>query len=229
VTEPKIVITGTGRAGTTLLVQVLTDLGFDTGFGSDAPVDPRVHAGLEAPITGPASPRVVKGPNLSRRLGELLDAGEVEVEHVIIPIRDLDVAAASRVRVTSYGSNLHMPGGLFGTVRATRQREALALLFYQLMYTVAVHDLPHTLLHFPRFTQDAEYLHRKLGFLDPDIPASRWAEVLAARVDRELIHEEPLSGSERALAAAGTVYNRGIARPIRGARRLLGRRGAPDS
>ena len=31
VPEPKIVITGTGRAGTTLLVSVLTHLGLDTG------------------------------------------------------------------------------------------------------------------------------------------------------------------------------------------------------
>ena len=37
--DPRIVITGTGRSGTTLLVQILTDLGFDTGFSSDAPID----------------------------------------------------------------------------------------------------------------------------------------------------------------------------------------------
>ena len=50
--------------------------------------------GLETGIEAPDAPRIVKNPNLSRRLGELLDAGKVEIEHVIIPIRDLDVAAA---------------------------------------------------------------------------------------------------------------------------------------
>ena len=220
---PKIVITGTGRAGTTLLVQVLTDLGLDTGFAPDAPVDAGVNAGLETGIEAPDAPRVVKNPNLSRRLGELLDAGKVAIEHVIIPIRDLDVAAASRVRNTAYGADLHTFGGLFGTARATHQREALALVFYELMFTIARYDLPHTLLLFPRFAQDWRYTYEKLGFLTPDLPAARWEEALARRASPELIHEEPLTSGERAKTYAGTFYNRAIARPVRGVRRVLGR------
>jgi hypothetical protein len=224
--EPKIVITGTGRAGTTLLVQVLTDLGLDTGFTPDAPIDGGVNAGLETGIEAPDAPRVVKNPNLSRRLGELLDAGKVAIEHVIIPMRDLDVAAASRVRNTAYGADLHTFGGLFGTARATHQREALALVFYELMFTVARYDLPHTLLLFPRFAQDWRYTYDKLGFLTPDVPAARWEEVLAERSSPELIHEEPLTSAERAKTYAGTFYNRAIARPVRGVRRALGRDGS---
>jgi hypothetical protein len=226
-TAPKIVITGTGRAGTTLLVQVLTDLGLDTGFSPDAAIDEGVNAGLETGIEAPDAPRVVKNPNLSRRLGELLDAGKVEIEHVIIPVRDLDVAAASRVRNTAYGADLHTFGGLFGTARATRQREALALVFYELMFTVARYDLPHTLLLFPRFATDAPYLHEKLGFLAPDLPVERWRAALEKRADPALIHEEALSTSEKAKTYAGTFYNRGIARPVRGVRKLLGRE--PDA
>lgn len=220
-TGPKVIITGTGRAGTTLLVQVLTDLGLDTGFSPDHRVDERINAGLEFRIESPNAPRIVKDPNLSRRLGGLLDRGAVEIEHVIIPVRDLDVAVASRVRNTKYGSNLHTFGGLFGTARATRQREALALLFYELLYTVTRYDLPHTLLLFPRFTEDWEYTYEKLSFLDRSIPAERWKEVLAARVDRELIHEQALTSQEKAKTVAGTFYNRGIARPARLARRAL--------
>ncbi len=221
--QPKIVITGTGRAGTTLLVQVLTDLGLDTGFAPDAPIDTHAGAGLETGIEAPDAPRIVKNPNLSRRLGELLDAGKVEIEHVIVPIRDLDVAAASRVRNTAYGSDLHTMGGLFGTARATRQREALALIFYDLMYTIARFDLPHTLLLFPRFAQDWEYTYEKLSFLAPEVPPARWQEVLERRASPGLIHEEPLSSAERAKTYAGTFYNRGIARPLRGVRRMLNR------
>jgi hypothetical protein len=219
--DPKVVITGTGRAGTTLLVQVLTDLGLDTGFTPDHEIYEGIHAGLEFRIESPNAPRIVKDPNLSRRLGGLLDRGEVTIEHVIIPVRALDVAVASRVRNTKYGSNLHTFGGLFGTPRATHQREALALLFYELLYTVARYDIPHTLLLFPRFTEDWEYTYAKLSFLDPTIPPERWKEVLEQRVQPELIHEEPLSSSERAMTVAGTFYNRGIARPARLARRAL--------
>jgi hypothetical protein len=225
-TSPKVVITGTGRAGTTVLVQILSDLGLDTGFSPDHRVDDRVHAGLEFKIQSPNAPRIIKDPNLSRRLGALLDSGAVEIEHVIVPVRDLDVAAASRVRNTRYGSDLHTFGGLFGTARATRQQEALALLFYELFWTIARHELPHTLLVFPRFLDDWEYTYRRLSFLDPAIPPERWKEAIARRADPTLVHEQPLSTEERVKTLFGTAYNRGIARPIRGVRRLLG--GEPE-
>ena len=219
---PKVVITGTGRAGTTLLVQILTDLGLDTGFAPDHRVDETVHAGLEFKIESPNAPRIVKDPNLSRRLGGLLDTGAVEIEHVIVPMRDLDTAAASRIRNTRYGSDLHTFGGLFGTARATKQHEALALLFYELFWTITRHELPVTLLEFPRFAHDWEYTYRRLGFLDPSIPPERWKEAVAARTDPSLIHEQPLSSAERTKTRLGTAYNRGIARPVRGVKKLLG-------
>lgn len=223
--SPKVIITGTGRAGTTLLVQVLTDLGLDTGFTSAAEGDPRVHGGLERDITDPDAPRIIKSPYLSWQLGDLIDSGRAAVDHVIIPIRDLDVAAASRVRSTRYGTNLRTRGGLFGTATATKQRDVLARFEYELFFTIARLDLPHTLLYFPRLAQDWEYTYRKLSFLDPSIPASRWQEAIEARYQPSWVHEKPLSGTERTLAVAGTVYHRGITRPIRGIRRVIGRTG----
>jgi hypothetical protein len=219
----KVAVAGTGRAGTTLLMQIFTDLGLDTGYGSDHTIDDRVHAGLERGIETPDGPRIVKNPNLSRRLGALLDAGAVEIEHVIIPMRNLDVAAASRVRNTRYGSDLHTFGGLFGTSRATRQREALALLFYELMYTVVRHDLPYTLLMFPRFAEDWEYAYEKLGFLDPTIEPARWQAAVEGRVDLTLVHEEPLTRGERVKTVGGTIYTQAIGRPSRGLKRALGK------
>lgn len=220
----KIVIAGTGRAGTTLLVQVLTELGLDTGYDGSAAVDPSVNAGLERSLVGPDAPWIVKSPQLSSTLGAVLDAGEARVEHVIIPIRDLEVAAASRVRNTKYGSDLHTWGGLLGTNRATHQRDALNAMLADLLFTIARHDLDHTLLLFPRFTSDWEYTHRQLSFLAPEVPAERWRTALARCVDPGLIHEQPLSRRERGLTVLGTVYNRGIARPVRGVRKLVGRR-----
>ncbi len=217
----KVVIAGTGRAGTTVLVQVLTDLGLDTGFDASAPIDNTVNAGLERSVEGPDAPWIVKSPDLSRTLGAILDAGRARVDHVIIPIRDLDVAAASRIRNTKYGRDLHTWGGLLGTNRATRQRAALTGMLYELLYTVARHDLAHTFLMFPRFTTDWEYTHAQLGFLAPEITADRWRQALEARVKPNLIHEQPLSGFERGLTVAGTIYNRGVLRPLRGARRLF--------
>ncbi|MGZ6994061.1 MAG: hypothetical protein ACXVIM_02545 [Acidimicrobiia bacterium] len=220
---PKVVIAGTGRAGTTLLVQILTDLGLDTGFERDHAIDESVHAGLERGIEAPDAPRIVKNPNLSRRLGSLLDAGAVEIEHVIIPVRDLDVAAASRVRNTRYGSDLHTFGGLIATSKATHQREALALVFNELLYTVARYDLPHTFLLFPRFAEDWQYTYDHLSFLDPSVSPERWKAAIEARVDLSIVREQPLTRSERIKTIGGTVYTQAIARPARGLRRALGR------
>ncbi len=220
-TEGKIVIAGTGRAGTTLLVQVLSDLGLDTGFAPDAAIDPRVNAGLERAVDDPDGPRIVKSPDLSRRLGDVLERGGVVVDHVIIPIRDLDVAAASRVRNTKYGSDLHTWGGLLGTNRATHQRDALAVMLAELLVTIARFDLAHTLVMFPRFTHDWSYTYDKLSFLAPELAPEQWRDALAGRVDMDLIHEQALTRTERGLTVVGTVYNRGIARPVRGVRRLF--------
>ena len=221
---PKVLITGTGRAGTTLLVQVLSDLGLDTGFAPEAPVDERVHAGLELPLDDPEGPRIVKSPTVIRRLGDLLESGRLRLDHVIIPMRDLEIAAASRVRNTRYGADLASPGGLLGTRSATRQAEALALLHFELMSVLARHDVAHTLLWFPRFATDWEYLASKLAFLDPTIPPERWRDALARRARPDLIHQTPLDARERARAVAGTAYNRWVARPARAVGRLLARR-----
>jgi hypothetical protein len=226
--RPKIVITGTGRTGTTLLVQILTELGLDTGFAPGVTAENDVHAGLEKPLTGPDAPRIVKSPELSRRLAGMLERQEVVLEHVIVPVRDLDIAAASRVRNTRYGANLHTFGGLFGTNRASRQSEALALVQYELMLTLARFDVPYTLLLFPRFATDWHYTYDKLSFLDGSLPPERWEQAVAATVRPELIHEQPLSQGERVLTGLGTAYNRVVVRPARGVRKLL-RGDGPES
>ena len=45
--------------------------------------------------------------------------------------------------------------------------------------------------------------------------------MLEARVKPDLIHEQPLTSSEQAMTVAGTFYNRGIARPVRLAKRAM--------
>ncbi|MGZ4675032.1 MAG: hypothetical protein ACXV8Y_00715 [Acidimicrobiia bacterium] len=224
----RVLITGTGRAGTTLLVQILTDLGLDTGFAPDAPIDERARAGLERALDDPHGPRIVKNPTVIGRLRGLLDSGTVRLEHVIVPMRDLDVAAASRVRATRYGTDLSTWGGLVGTLRATRQREALALMHYELVAILADYEIPHSLLAFPRFATDWEYTHRVLSFLDPAIPADRWKEAIAGRVQPELIHEAPLDARERTLTRTGTAYYHVVVRPLRAVRKAVRRDPGPD-
>jgi hypothetical protein len=194
--DGKIIIAGTGRAGTTFLVAVLSDLGLDTGFRPGIPMD-GVSGGLERSIGHADTPRIVKSPGLSTRLGKLLDDGAVQVDHVIIPMRDLDIASASRVRVAGYGRFLGVRGGFTGTRSASRQKKVLAAMLAELVWAVTRHDLAHTFLEFPRFTNDWQYTYEKLGFLDPALTADDFRIALEKRYDPGEIREEPLTRNEK--------------------------------
>jgi hypothetical protein len=197
--QPKVIIAGTGRAGTTLLVQLLSELGADTGFtGTEAGrYSPRARAGFEGDPTAPNAPRIVKSPGLSIHLGSMIDSGAVVVEHVIVPMRDLDIAAASRIRVSGYGRDRGIPGGVWGTRDARRQREYLAGAFYELIWTCVRHDIALTLLEFPRFAAEPDYAYEKVGWVVPQASASDFAAAAAKIVDLSMISEQPLSDSER--------------------------------
>ncbi len=197
----KVVITGTGRAGTTLLVALLTDLGLDTSFEPGVEINDSHRAGLERTLR-PDSPRIVKWPNLGTRIREVLDDGSVRIEHVIVPVRDLDAAAASRIRAADYGRTTDAQGGMWGTKQYWRQRRALAELLGELLVIIAEYDLPHTLLAFPRFAEDWKYTYERLGWLLEGISPERFEEVFTARVRPAWIHQEPLQPAEKARARA---------------------------
>lgn len=168
--QHKVIITGTGRAGTTFLVQLLTALGLPTGYSGETwRRDYFAHcaAGLEHRITDPNSPYIVKDPELCVTLADVLERGDIVIDHAIVPIRDLAAATSSRVRIG--GANGDVPGGLIGTDTPDRQRTILAERFHQLVHTLTRHDIPHTFLLFPRFVEDAGYAYAKLR---PVLPAA---------------------------------------------------------
>src|SRR5688572_28074547 len=96
-----IIISGTGRAGTTFLLQLLTELGLDTGFPKGQVLDTNSRAGMELDIRDSHAPYVIKSPWLCDYLDDVLQGGEIIVYHAIIPVRDLYAAAQSRRHVAS--------------------------------------------------------------------------------------------------------------------------------
>ena len=193
-----LIISGTGRAGTTFLVQLLTELGLDTGFPhAHAQIYRDANAGMEYDIRNPNNaPYIVKSPGLCDYLDEALQGGEIIVDHAIIPMRDLYSAAQSRREVASKADpNLVIvPGGLWpteetGSEQAKNQEWILAGKLYKLIYTLAIHDIPVTLLLFPKFVRDSEYLYEKLRFLLPNISYDSFLKAFQAISKPELIHD----------------------------------------
>ena len=189
-----LIISGTGRAGTTFLIQLLTELGLDTGFtDTTSAIFPECHAGMEHDVRSPGAPYFVKNPWMCDYLDEVVQGGDVVIEHAIIPIRDLFAAAQSRRRVagatdpTLYAGGI--PGGLWHTENPGEQESVLAHQFYKIMYAIAKHDIPTTLLYFPRFVNDPDYLYRKISFALGDIGPATFLMAFEAVSRPDLVHD----------------------------------------
>lgn len=194
-----IIISGTGRAGTTFLVQYLTAIGFDTGYSIDeaiAKVDPISSAGLERGLTEGDLPYVLKSPWFAEYLESALASGRLKVACAIIPVRDLQGAAQSRRRVyreaRAQGFDpLSHRGSLWKTRDPSGQENVLTLLFYKLVESLVRHDVPIRLLTFPGFIESHHLLYGPLESLLTSHGISKSASLRAHRelARPDLIHD----------------------------------------
>src|SRR5262245_59389155 len=96
-----ILIAGTGRAGTTFLVEYLTELGLDTHISrhGSRQFDATAQAGFEdVPLvtTSEELPYVIKAPWAGEFIEEILASPSIQIDAAILPVRNLVEAAASR-------------------------------------------------------------------------------------------------------------------------------------
>ena len=188
-----VIISGTGRAGTTALVQLLTDLGLDTGFTDlSSGLFEFASAGMSLDIRRPDAPYIIKSPWLCDYLDEVLQGGDVIIDHAIVPVRDLYSAAESRRVVTEKADRSiypdRVPGGLWHTEDPARQEAVLAGQLYKLVYAIAKHEIPLTLLHFPKFICDPEYLYKQILFVLKDVDYDSFLRAFRRVMRPGLVH-----------------------------------------
>jgi len=186
-----VVITGTGRAGTTFLVELLTHLGLETGFSlNDLPQEKHgiARAGLEKDIRHENSPYIVKSPLFCYYAHEVISREDIIIDHIFVPIRDLNAAAESRRYVErssvaelnfferlkymifprAFKGELYLTrafkGGLIFThsLKAGRQEEVLSSQLYKLALSVSDKNIPVTFMRYPRIIKDCRYLYEKM-------------------------------------------------------------------
>jgi hypothetical protein len=186
-----IIITGTGRSGTTLLVQLFTALGFETGYTLEEALNQLDHvsqAGLEHWIADTAGqtimksplklgvpnyipaeklPYVVKSPMFATNLHALLENKVIQVKAAIVPMRDLLSAAESRRRVQHEAEQIgidpnHVQGGLWDTRDPAAQESVLTRHFYEMMFTLVRFGVKTYCLDFPDFAHDSTRLFERL-------------------------------------------------------------------
>lgn len=188
----RIFISGTGRAGPTYLVELLTELGLDTGEWSATDYSPKARAGLERGIFDPCGPRIIKSPFLCENVDAVLAAG-IKIDHVVIPVRRFEDAAASRAYVqeitTASPDGSPVAGGLWETDHADEQIGVLYRKFANLIESLSRNDIPMTLISFPRSATDPQYLFGKLSSLMPGVSESMFQQAFSRIAKPSLIHK----------------------------------------
>ncbi len=203
-------IAGTGRAGTSFLVRFLEACGLDTG-PTELPFDERARAGLEGNLLDESAPYIVKDPWLFAYCDQI-DQGEVEVEALLVPVRELAAAATSRIlqeRMTMADSfwadlppsDVHgmIPGGAVYSLDTVDEARILAVGFHRLILWATARQIPLFLLEFPRIVNDAEYLIDTLWpWLGAHCERDRAMSAFASVADPDLVRVDGarVSGSE---------------------------------
>ena len=211
-----VVITGTGRSGTTFLMELLTHLGLDTGFSAaetSGLKDAVAHAGLERNIDDADCPYIIKNPGFCDQAKEVLQRNDIVIDHIVVPMRDLHAAAESRRRVTrenlskegastrlkrqclkllygkqSFRETVFDGGTIPGPTPQTKQDDILRNRLYILLLAASNSVFPVTFLHYPRITQDCRYLYAKLEGILPDITYEHFRLIFRSTVRTDLIH-----------------------------------------
>lgn len=160
-----VIITGTGRTGTTFIVQVLTHLGLDTGFTIDnMEINCLGRCGLEqdALIWGATdAPYIIKTPWVTDHAIELFAREDIQIDRIFIPMRDLYAAAESRRWVTEKARGKG-EGGLWKVNKPDEQEGILLTQLYNLILAISNTAISITLLQYPRLVRDSLYLYDKL-------------------------------------------------------------------
>ena len=174
----KVLITGTGRSGTSVLVWLLTELGLDTGFtvGECRAIKSKKNkAGLES-VNLKGGPRIIKSPYLCDKIPEI----HTSLEYVIVPMRDVKLAAVSRI------NNGKSQGGLWRATDFDSQVKYLEKVNEELFADLAKTEVPYTELNFPDFTLDPEYCYNQLSYLLSDIDYEKFLTVFNSVMDPTL-------------------------------------------
>ena len=150
----RVLITGTGRCGTTFLIRLFTLLGLDTGYKPETMENyiwKHCNAGMERPIAHDVT--FVKNPTLITTLAAQLVTFNL---FAIIPLRDFSAAAQSRVRL---GKN---PGGLWNATDLSGQLDNYEKWVCKALVDIVQNDIPHAFLDFNRMISSTEYLYKAL-------------------------------------------------------------------
>ena len=153
----KILITGTGRCGTTFLIKLFSFLDFDTGFNKNNYtyfIDNNCNSGMELFHT--EKYYILKNPRFLSNIEQLVQDKSIIIKTVILPIRDLKLSSISR---TKYGNN---SGGLWNATDELSQTEYYKDILSNYLCVMTKYDIHTIFIDFDKMVNDKTYLFNKL-------------------------------------------------------------------
>ena len=155
----KILITGTGRCGTTFLIKIFSFLGFDTGFNINNYnkfIYSNCNSGMEKQYK--AKHYILKNPSFMGDIEKIVkDKKNITIKTVIIPLRDLDASAQSRVNLGSGNA-----GGLWHANDKLSQINYYKDIISNYIIISTKYDLNTIFIDFDKMIKNKQYLFNKL-------------------------------------------------------------------
>ena len=157
----KVLITGSGRSGTSFLMLIYSYLKQGTGWGDNAHTTlyKNCKSGLEDVKGLDSSNRIIKSPKFLRQLGKFYDKNKkIDILDIIIPVRNLEDVAKSRER---HGNQA---GGWQNSAIKDKESQIKYVneSYSMFLSTAAKYELPFTLIDFQKMVNDSKYLYRKI-------------------------------------------------------------------
>lgn len=153
--QHNVIISGTGRCGTTFIMLIFTFLGLDTGFTENNfsnHIDYDANAGLEKDIS---FAYIVKSPAYIQCIGELVL--ETTIDWMIIPIREYEDSALSRYKL---GPGVR--GGLWEANNAVEQLQHYWRIMAKYLKKMVKYQIPTIFLDFDKMIVSQKYTYNKL-------------------------------------------------------------------
>jgi hypothetical protein len=154
----KILITGTGRCGTTFLIKLFSFLDFHTGYNRNnynLSISSNCNSGMEKHYKD--NFYVLKNPTFMKEIENILIDTSIIIKYVIIPIRDLKIAANSRAK---YGYNKN--GGLWNARDESGQLGFFKDILTNYIYISTKHEINTIFIDFDKMINNKLYLFNKL-------------------------------------------------------------------
>jgi len=153
----KILITGTGRCGSTFLMKIFSFLGFHTGYNRENYmyfIPPGQKEGLEK--THRQEYYISKNPQFLTYLNDILNDEKIIIKQVLLIVRDFESSAKSRYK------NGNKVGGLWKATDVETQVRFYEKIISNYIYVMTKHEINTTFINFDRMVNDKKYLFFKI-------------------------------------------------------------------